>query len=236
MKKLFFAIIVVVVVTNSLVLGALIEASIEVDPVVSHNYYYDEEHEVGNIEASVSPIVLPEVTLAPGDTFRVNVNFTGGKFLKVINGADLVGIELNYRTGSSGSISSPKTSDALAGLDITRYHNVLNTIQSSVPWCNYYESPDEYRFGKQFCFDRDEGVITDGSLFGDFTVEFTAPTEVGAEPFSTNSYIFNSVVINAFLSDTTVDKNILEVVPEPATILLLGLGGISLILRKRSRE
>ena len=232
MKKLVFAIIVVVVI-NSLVLGALIEVSIEVDPVVSHNYYYDEEHGTGDIEARVT-IVLPEVTLAPGDIFRVNVSFANGSLLKVINGADAVSITLNNLTGLLGSVASTKICDALAGLDITSSYNVLNTTQSGTPWC-YYESTGSYWFGEHFYFERDAGAITDGSLFGDFTVEFTAPTEVGAEPFNTNSYIFNSVEIKAFLFNATADENILEVVPEPTTVLLLGFGGISLILRKRSR-
>jgi len=202
--------------------------------VISHHFHYDEELELGYVEARVSPpIVLPEVTLAPGDTFRVNVNFADGKLLKVVNGADMVGMTFHALTGLTGNIATTKTNDAIVGLDLSSYQNVLNTAQSGESWCSRYESTDEYWFGKEFDFDRSEGAIIDGSLFGDFTVEFTAPTTVGGEPFPAESYIFNSVDIKTFLFNTPENKTIFEVVPEPGTVFLLGLGGLALIRKRR---
>lgn len=222
-KQTILVLVVILVINGHQTLGALTEVDIEVDPVISHYYEENEQNVYDTLLIS-----LPNATLSPGDVFRVNISFTGGQLLEVID-APYLAISPFFST-VGGWNTFGHTNDGTIALEITSYYNVLNTSRSAQPFCLGLYSTDDYYFIENFFFYRSAGEIVDGSLFGDFTAEFTVPMMVDGAPFSTKTYNGNSIRIEALL-DNTFDHNILVLVPEPATIFLFAITG--LLIRKQ---
>jgi hypothetical protein len=205
--------------------GAITENNIVVDPVISHRYESRESY----IEEWLN-IPLPSVTLSPGDIYRVHINFKDGKYIKVVD-APYISIAA-YLSTVGGWNSYPLSNNGQFILQIEDCQNVLNTVKEMQTSVSKILGTSEYFFGGGFYFQQSSSEIVNGSLFGNFTIEFIVPTMVEDSAFSTKTYNFNGVGIGTDMH--TYDHNLLEIVPEPCTLLLLGLG-TPLLIRRRSK-
>lgn len=220
---------------NFPVFGTVIEVNIEVNPVISHIFeerVYPGTGMLVDYIADSLEIALPDVTFASGDIFRVNVSFINGKFLKVGNAAPHVEIMPSLSTSETGA-SGSTTSDSSIQVQITSYQNVINTTKtkSSNFWATF--GKEEYEIRDSFFWWRDSGEITDGSLMGGFRTEFVLPTIYEGAPVPLADYNYNILLVTSQIYGQNLeDMNLLEVIPEPASVLLLGVG--MMLLRRRS--
>jgi hypothetical protein len=154
----------------------------------------------------------------------VNVSFTDGKLLEVVNVAPYVEIIPSLSTSERGA-SGWTTNSGSIQVQITNYQNVINTTKtaSSCFWDTY--GKEEYSIRNTFSWSRDSEEITDGSIMGGFRIEFVLPTIYEGAPVPLADYNYNSLLVTSEIYGQNLDDmNLLEVVPEPATLLLLVFG------------
>ncbi|MFC1677796.1 PEP-CTERM sorting domain-containing protein [Planctomycetota bacterium] len=233
MRNFIFALIVIAFATTG-AFGSLIEVDIEIDPVIDHHWIViPPEQMMDNYLTDAVLTNPPDVTLASGDVYRLNVSFTDGKMLKLINNVSHVEFFASFKYDNGGRPSGPSEHYGNIEIDITNSAGVLNTTKSTTPalFADADRSYIHFLAGSDPRWQNDAGEIADGSLFGDFTLEFTTPTTeytFSARPFDVR------LNMKAFSDDNSYDRNLFEIVPEPATVLLLSFGG--LFLRRKQKQ
>jgi len=206
--------LVISVLGSSQAIADLIETFTVVNPdsLIVHDYTPPDPPFDGMVEEHME-ISLPSAVLSPGDIYRVNVSFTDGKQLKVINDAEGVYMNCSYKTPDGGG-GFTVTNDGSVSLNITESYNVLNTEQSG-PTSGYRSLGYGYSFSEGFDFVQSEGEFLNGSLFAAFTVDFHVPATVDGKPFSVQTYSNNRVVMSIHLNSTDSDKNLWEIITPP---------------------
>jgi hypothetical protein len=220
-KAIFLLLIILIISTKAL--ADLVEVDVTTLPQIHHSYAGGEHHLVDSVE-----IPFPNETLNPGDVFRVNVSFEEGKMLRILD-AEALYIHLSFSTAGWGNIYL-NTCDGNISLEINKFQDMENTSREGQSLA-ITTLTKEYWFLNTFPYERNKGEIVNGSLLGDFTIEFTVPTVFNDELFTTQTYNVNYARIAAYLSEAYEDKPIMDVIPEPTTVLLLGFGGLALLRR-----
>jgi len=200
--------------------AALIEVDVVVDPNTIIHYYEpgDPPFIYPSIEDSME-IYLPSVVLAPGDIYRVNISFTDGNYIEVINGAEVVDIVNWFKTANACCSGTPKSNDGSVSMEVTLSRDVYNKSQSQPPSANQWNNGG-FSFSAGFYFNRSTGDIIDGSLFGSLTVEFTVPTVLDGVPYSVQTYSDSRITMSAYLDNPDVDKNLLQAAGAPPGVCI----------------
>lgn len=217
------------------VFATVTEVNIEVDPFISHSVeekYFPGTNILTNCITDSLGIEIPDIALSSGDIFHVNVSFSEQKLLKIVNAAPVVNVYPTLSTIESGGFGiSP--SDCSIQVQITNHQNVTNITKTKLSTFEKIWGQDEYRISGIFSWYRNSGEITDGSLMGGFQIEFKVPTMYEGNPVPLANYTCNTLLITSVMYDQYFnDIKLLEVIPEPATLSLLGIGGL-LIRRKK---
>ena len=101
-------------------------------------------------------IAIPDIALASGDVFRVNVSFAGGKLLKVVNAAPHVNVSPTLSTFESGHFGI-STSDCSIQVQITNHQNVINITKTKLSNFSSIWGQDEYKISDKFYWYRNSG-------------------------------------------------------------------------------
>jgi len=234
--KILCLFLVIVVLGNGFALyGNLVTMDIEIDPIVEHSFTPAElsipfSYADDRVVVAVSPF-----TLNPGDVFRANIHFSNGQYLQSINEAHSVWFSVQYISTLpfNGEANQVEHNGELT-LNLLQSKNVLDLQQSIIPRCWSFIS-GEYEFIAAIQYSPEQNMYRNGALFGDFSMEFLMPMQVGEKPFSPVTFTENCIIISSSKA-TEEDIPLFRVVPEPASLFLIGLGGLWLRRRLGNRS
>jgi hypothetical protein len=206
--------------------------NIDINPVVQWTDI--DSPSMGVCRLSYVEITLPQITLAPADTFSINVHFTDSKMLQVINNPE--GVSFDLILFGNGYYQIPtQSSNGRWNLDFNHYDNWTDLHTNGALWVDAIPKPIHMWSKNPFLtWDPVFDGAENGSCFGDFTLSLKMPTYVGT-PFNsieTTTFTHNSIKLYARNSGGWTGPTTLQVVPEPASLLLLSLGGLLLRGRK----
>lgn len=222
--------------------AALIEHNLVVEPDFVHEVVRSSSHATH----SYLDVVLPEITLAPGDLLRITVEFTGGRYLK-LGPTPLYGWQdfdsiLTMNTNASlegttgygdGATHTAQIFDASSRLTheeilpasyfIAQTAPRLRRLSMNLSRHLYYDEPTDQTFRK-------------------WLFEIEMPTTItlasgGTIPYSTTTFT-NSVMQIVHLVYAASDEDqvpvAVYVVPEPGTLSLMGAAAIAACCWRRS--
>jgi hypothetical protein len=220
--------------------GELVEANLEVEPAIVHYFFRDENPLISQwYVQDYIYIPLPEVSLQPGDTFRANITFKDGRQIQMVNAPEGAAYTLEWQTEPTPEGTARMVAhDAEVTLAVEGWGGA-QTYRTGHPQLGIFTS-GEHEFTMSFGFSEEE-MFAHGTVFGDFSMEFKAPTEVGGSPFYPLTYTENLIAISAG-KDSMDDVALLEMVPEPGSLVLLGFGALMLrrerraMMRRRERN
>ncbi len=235
MRRLMMVLLLLGVVVHTQA-AQLDPINIEIDPVIQSKTVAYPPPLVGGYREFYVDIQLPQVTLSPADVLNINVHFTDNKMLQVIN--DPCGVSFELVFSNSDWFNTPCISNGGWELSFLHYYDWPYPHTTGMPYVDgapnphYMWSSRPETIGQPWnpFFDN----VENGACFGDFTLTLHSPSSIllpGFDPIATTTFTKNSIKLYARDSGSWVDPDTLRVVPEPASLLLLGLGG--LILRKR---
>jgi hypothetical protein len=237
MRKFVVPLLLLVAVVSARA-ATLDPINIEINPVVQWETVSPPPTGLPYSTKSYLEIPLPQVTLSASDLLTINVHFTDNKMLKVNGSPDKVGLDFVLSNGSSSPANY--SNDGLCFINFLNYYDwspaytgfIRPQVKGSVhPWAILYSCA--------------LANIENGSCFGDFIFKLDMPTYTSLLPIGnpigieTTTFVNNSIKIYALGGGTGGGWTFppqsyvpaLVVVPEPATLFLLTLGGLT-VLRK----
>jgi len=238
--KVSLVCIVTCIVSSQRTSAALFEHTVTIDPAFEHESYFDSSFGFRRVESEMI-VPVPDVTLAPGDTHRVTVEFANGKYLKLrptptggVQSFDIEQFDGNI-DGSVGRVASGADSPAIVtvfdgGLqevdrqefDIARIR--ANFIVDEV-WSLLNGIRDHYQDHEPLRYNTIRKIV----------FEVTAPQEVvtynATFPYETTTFDRNEIIFQ-FSADSPGDgpaPSAVFVVPEPTAgmLLLLALSPVA---------
>lgn len=206
--------------------------NIEIDPVVKTKTETFPPPLIGGYIEYYVEIPLPQMTLSPIDIVNISVHFTDNKMLQIVNDPEGASFDLVLSNSDFYSYP-PESGDGLWSLDFRRYDNWAYPNTKGRLWFDSAPNP-RFMWSAQPTSPWDWDPLFDnvqnGACFGDFTLSLRVPYSTGFpdfDPIETTTFTDNSIKL---CTRGTFHPS-LRVVPEPATLLLLSLGG--LILRRK---
>jgi hypothetical protein len=181
---------------------------------------------------------LDDVTLSPADILTINVHFTDDKMLQVNSSPRGVSFDFVLSNGM-GYGSGNQLNNGRWDLDFLRYDDWLYPHTNGIPYVGGAPNPARILSALSgLQWDPVFEGVENGACFGDFTFTFRMPTHTtvggfpgGSVPIETTTFTDNSITLYARGGGSWISPPTLQVVPEPMSIALFGLGG--LLLRKR---
>jgi hypothetical protein len=235
----FLLLIFVVGLSNSR--AALIEHNLVVEP--------DFIHEAGRsssfITGSYLDLILPEITLAPGDLLRITVEFTRGRYLKLgptpVDGSQEFFTELTMYT--SGSLQGTTGYGDGATHTAQMFDASSNLLYEEILPASYFigqTAPRMRRLSMNLSRGLDYGDPTD-QTFRKWLFEIETPTTITLASGGTISYptttFTNSILrivhhVQAAYEDDQVPVAV-YVVPEPGTLWLMASLPLTGLIRRK---
>jgi hypothetical protein len=209
--------------------AALIEHNLVVEP----NFTHDAGKSSSFVTSSYLDVVLPEITLAPGDLLRITVEFTGDRYLKLV--PTPVGGWQDFYTELIMQTSGPLAGTTGYGDDATHTAQIfdvgLNLLHEEILPASYFigqTAPRLRRLSMNLSRHLYDGDPID-QTFRKWLYEIEMPTSItlasgGTIPYSTTTFT-NSVMRIVHLVHAESDEGqvpvAVYVVPEPGTLSLL---------------
>jgi hypothetical protein len=223
--------------------AALIEHNLVVEP--------DFVHEAGRsssfVTSSYLDVILPEITLAPGDLLRITVEFTGDRYLKLgptpVDGMQEFFTELTMRTSGSLLGTTGYGDDATHTAQI--FDAGSHLLHEEILPASYFigqTAPRMRRLSMNLSRALDYGDPID-QTFRKWLFEIEMPTTItlasgGTIPYAsttfTNSMLRIVHLVQAAYEDDQVPVAV-YVVPEPGSLSLIGAVTITVVCFRRSQ-
>jgi hypothetical protein len=241
MKHLFQ--IILLAVSLSMSLGTTRAALIEHNLVVEPNFVHGRERNSTSSTTSTLDIVLPEITLNPGDILRITVELPGGKYLKLgptpAEGQQNFGAVLGMQSGALQGVNG----DGVAVENTVQIFDMNSQLlfEEIQPGSYFFHEPTtQVRWlAANLTRELQDGESTDLTFrkwFFEIEMPTTITTRNGTFPYQTTTFTTNELSIGYYLYRNglfDMPEVAVYVVPEPGTLLLFSSLAITPIICRR---